>query len=95
MIFAFDLVELAVFDENSCGFAEQLFEGFNHLTWSAQRLNDSLSLYPLKVAVYGLYAESYWVKFNLISKNTANNEILEFRVSERRTALHNKASQRM
>jgi hypothetical protein len=33
MKFAFNIVELAVFDENPGGFAEQLFDVFNHLAW--------------------------------------------------------------
>lgn len=56
MKFALNVVELAVFDENPGGFAEQLFESFNHLTRTvcALGLSSNTSLF---ISLRGLYMD--------------------------------------
>ena len=58
MIFALDLIEFAVLDENPGRFAEQSFEGFSHLTRSVC----ALGLKHWKGLLYlkgGLYTQNH------------------------------------
>ena len=89
MEFALDLVEFAVIDKNSGGFAEQVLEGISHFARRRCFAEYQITLPPLfiqpfitlKVAVYGLIFRGF--SFDVDVKDTANDEIYdEFRPSE-------------
>ena len=73
MVFALDVVELAVLDENPGGFPEQPFEGFNHLArrdcalgFDMDSTNTSPFISSRRLYMGYIRTESYGLVTNLV-----------------------------